>query len=193
MGNGKQGQLRIIAGQWRGRKLRFPDVEGLRPTPDRVRETLFNWLAADLPDADCLDLFCGSGALGLEALSRGARHCTFVDSSARAIASVEAHLQTLQCRDARCIPGPAESFLSGAGREQAFDIVFLDPPYGAGLLTGIAQSLESGQWLRSQALVYVESSAAGAQPELPASWQLQKEKTAGDVRYQLFVRLREFV
>lgn len=193
MGNGKQGQLRIIGGQWRGRKLRFPTLDGLRPTPDRVRETLFNWLAPHICDADCLDLFCGSGALGLEALSRGARHCSFVDHARQAIDTVNEHLQILQCDDADCIRSPADSFLSTASQRQAFNIVFLDPPYGAGLVTGIAQLLESGQWLRPESRVYVESSAHGQQPELPDNWQLQREKVAGDVRYQLFVRLGEFV
>ena len=124
---GGHSQLRIIGGQWRGRKLAFTPEDGLRPTADRVRETLFNWLAADIHGARCLDLFAGSGALGLEALSRGAAHCDFVDHSSRACRQIETHLALLEAADrGHCHPVGAEPFLRGA--QQAYDIVFLDPP-----------------------------------------------------------------
>jgi 16S rRNA (guanine966-N2)-methyltransferase len=189
MGSGKQGQLRIIAGQWRGRKLRFPEVEGLRPTPDRVRETLFNWLAPLIVEARCLDLFSGSGALGLEALSRGAGHCVFVDSSRPVIEAVRAQLRTLGCENADCSLARAEQFLQDPAPGPAFDLVFLDPPFGAGLVQNTARLLELGNWLRTDSHIYLETSLREPLPTLPMNWELKREKAAGDVCSRLFVRL----
>lgn len=190
MGSGKQGLLRIIAGQWRGRKLRFPAVDGLRPTPDRVRETLFNWLAPQIHDTRCLDLFCGSGALGLEALSRGAAQCTFIDSSRPAIEAIINHLHTLQCDQGRCLQRAAGQFLDSVEEAKGFDLVFLDPPFGAGLVDDIVGQLERNNWLQPDARIYVETAARDPQPAVPDNWFLQREKTAGDVCSRLFVRLQ---
>ena len=185
-GAAKQSRLRIIGGQWRGRKLAFTPAVGLRPTPDRVRETLFNWLAPHIRGARCLDLFAGSGALGLEALSRGARHCDFIDTSGLALAQIEHHLKVLQAEGvASCVPGPARRFLQSAST--IYDIVFIDPPFGKGMADSSCALLAEHDLLSADALVYIETGATEAEPGLPASWQRYREKVAGGVSYRLFV------
>jgi 16S rRNA (guanine966-N2)-methyltransferase len=178
--------LRIIGGSWRGRKLRFPPSSGLRPTPDRVRETLFNWLAARTPGARCLDLFAGSGALGLEALSRGAAHVVFVECDAVAVRALRARLAEWGAPHGAVVQCDASVFL--AGPATAFDIVFLDPPFDSGLLVPVAQRLEGGGWLGDGALIYVECAARAGLPALPDAWTLLKAKQAGEVGYHLLVR-----
>lgn len=179
------GQLRIIGGQWRGRKLRFPEVEGLRPTTDRVRETLFNWLTPEVHGVRCLDLFSGSGALGLEALSRGAASCDFVDSSPRVMQQIDAHLQAL-CATGRghCHQTTASSFLRD--NPGPWDIVFIDPPFGKGLVTPCCNTLQLSGALSPGAMVYIETSLDEPSAVVPANWQAHREKQAGSVRYQLF-------
>ena len=177
--------LRIIGGSWRGRKLRFPASPAIRPTPDRVRETLFNWLGGATPGAQCLDLFAGSGALGLEALSRGAAHVTFVEQDAAAVRELRARLDEWHASDARVERADALRYLAGAARP--FDIVFLDPPFASGLLTRAATLLEQHHWLRAGTLIYVESAAREPLPALPGSWRVLKAKQAGEVGYHLFV------
>jgi 16S rRNA (guanine966-N2)-methyltransferase len=176
--------LRIIGGTWRGRKLRFPAGADIRPTPDRVRETLFNWLGVRIGGARCLDLFAGSGALGLEALSRGAAHVTFVEQDARAARELALRLVEWQGEGGRVARADALRFLAGA--PEPFAVVFLDPPYGSDLLTRAASALAEHGWLAPGALVYVESAARGELPPLPASWRLLKAKQAGEVGYYLF-------
>ncbi len=185
MGRDKGGQLRIIAGQWRGRKLAFPSLDGLRPTPDRVRETLFNWLAPELPGSHCLDLCAGSGALGLEALSRGAASCHFVDSARAAINAINGHLQNLACDAGQCFNVSAQDYL--AGKHPPANIVFMDPPFDLALHSELCEALRDSGILATEALVYLESPRQSESPAVPASWQLHRDKTAGDVRYQLFV------
>ena len=194
-GSSTSGQLRIIGGRWRGRKLRFRATAGLRPTPDRVRETLFNWLCARIGASRCLDLFAGSGALGLEALSRGATHCSFVDSHAGAIAAIRVHLAQLGCNEdeADCIQADALKFLRAGNARAAYDIVFLDPPFLQQALGPACAALEGGNWLAHDAMVYMESSVHEPEPSIPESWSPHRDKRAGDVRYRLFVRSRQFV
>ena len=187
------GQLRIIGGRWRGRKFRFKAAEGLRPTPDRVRETLFNWLAADTPEARCLDLYAGSGALGLEALSRGAAFCRFVDVSKSGLSAIRQHLRELDCQRADYINADALDSLKPGNPEAPFDIVFLDPPFGQSLLAPTLDALQSGNWLAPGAAIYVESSAHEHDLEDLPGWTAHRDKRAGDVRYRLFVRDRQFV
>lgn len=183
--SGKQSQLRIIGGEWRGRKLTFTPAEGLRPTGDRIRETLFNWLAAHVAGARCADLFTGSGALGLEALSRGAAHCDFVDSSNVAVAQVRDHLKLLGAYDkSGCHVVSALEFLRVASAP--FDIVFVDPPFRLQLVEPVCAALSQNQLLREHALVYVEMEARQPAPRTPPSWNLQREKQAGSVTYRLF-------
>ena len=178
--------LRIIGGSWRGRKLRFPASDGLRPTPDRVRETLFNWLGTRAQGARCLDLFAGSGALGLEALSRGAAHATFVEREVTAARELSARLLEWGAADARVEHTEALAFLGGAA--SGFDLVFLDPPFDSDLLPRAAALLEQRGWLTPRALIYVEYAARGAAPALPPAWALLKAKQAGEVGYHLYAR-----
>jgi 16S rRNA (guanine966-N2)-methyltransferase len=176
--------LRIIGGTWRGRKLRFPAAADIRPTPDRVRETLFNWLRAAVPGARCLDLFAGSGALGLEALSRGAAHVTFVEEDAAAASALRELLAHWQAQGAQLVQGDALRYLARGA--QSCDIVFLDPPFAAELLGRAAQLLAGGAWLRPGSLIYVECAARAGLPALPDGWQQLKAERAGEVGYYLF-------
>jgi 16S rRNA (guanine966-N2)-methyltransferase len=184
--------LRIIGGAWRGRRLRFPSSAQIRPTPDRVRETLFNWLAARVPGARCLDLFAGSGALGLEALSRGAAHVTFVECDGAAAREIQARLAEWGGRTASVELTDALGFLERPPAAP-FDIVFLDPPFTSTLLAQAAARLERGGWLADGALIYVEcpagaTAAAGAAARVPARWTALKAKRAGEVGYHLYSR-----
>lgn len=181
-----EGELRIIGGQWRGRKLRFPALPGLRPSPDRVRETLFNWLAPEISGARCLDLFAGSGALGLEALSRGAGFCQFLDSATPATKRIETHLTLLSCRDAKVQTADALQWLQQKS-SHTFNMVFLDPPFRQGLLDECCARLESG-WLAERAWIYVEAAADETPPTVPPSWHLHRDKRAGQVAYRLYFR-----
>lgn len=182
--------LRIIGGQWRGRKLQFPDVPGLRPTADRVRETLFNWLQGWVLDEDCLDLFAGSGACGLEALSRGARSAVFVDASGDASASIRAHLSLLEAQNATVVTATAEQWLRGAAANPTtrFGLVFLDPPFAANSLAATVQQLEASGILKPRAQIYLESGHDLAALPVPASWTARKNLRAGAVYYGLYER-----
>jgi 16S rRNA (guanine966-N2)-methyltransferase len=179
--------LRIIGGTWRGRRLRFPPSPEIRPTPDRVRETLFNWLGTRVSGARCLDLFAGSGALGLEALSRGAGHVTFVERDAAAVRELRARLAEWGAKGAQVEQADATRFLGRPG--EPFDVVFLDPPFASDLLARAAELLERGNWLAPGALIYVECAARTGLPPLPESWTLAKQKQAGEVGYHLLRRL----
>jgi 16S rRNA (guanine966-N2)-methyltransferase len=180
----KVGALRIIGGQWRGRKLAVADVEGLRPTGDRVRETLFNWLQPYLPGSRCLDCFAGSGALGLEAASRGAEYVTMVEANSQAASHLKAHCDTLQAQNCHVLTQTAEQ--ASAGLSTPFDIVFMDPPFQADLWSSTAQLLMTHSLLAEGALIYVEYPRRMAMPKLPEQWQQLKEKQAGEVNYALF-------
>lgn len=178
--------LRIIGGTHRGRKLRFADVPGVRPTPDRVRETLFNWLMPLIPGARCLDLFAGSGALGFEALSRGAREVVFVDQSPKVVRMLEDNLALLG-GDAQVVCANTLEWLQRAPAEP-FDIVFLDPPFRQQLLGPCCERLEANGWLSRAAAIYIEREADGEPPALPPGWHIEKGKTAGQVSYGLALR-----
>ncbi|TLY53028.1 MAG: 16S rRNA (guanine(966)-N(2))-methyltransferase RsmD, partial [Gammaproteobacteria bacterium] len=189
------------------RKLRFAASAAIRPTPDRVRETLFNWLGARTPGARALDLFAGSGALGLEALSRGAAHVTFVEHDEAAVRELRARLAAWQAGDARVVRADALRYLAGEARP--FDLVFLDPPFASELLGEAARLLEERHWLEPGALIYLECAARAGLPPLPAPWGALKAlecaaraglpplpapwgalkaKQAGEVGYHLFAR-----
>jgi 16S rRNA (guanine966-N2)-methyltransferase len=181
-------QLRIIGGTWRGRRFRFPPSPQIRPTPDRVRETLFNWLGSRVSGARCLDLFAGSGALGLEALSRGAAEVTFVERDSDAARALGARLIDWGASGARVERRDARQFLRGDRPAQPFGIVFLDPPFAEGLLQSTAELLEAGGWLAPAALIYVECAARGGLPPFPPLWTAVKAKQAGEVGYHLLAR-----
>jgi len=180
---GESGVLRIIGGEWRGRKIRFPPVAAIRPTPDRVRETLFNWLQPVVAGSRCLDLYAGSGALGLEALSRGAREVVFVDVDPAAVRHLTASLAALGCERGRVTRSDARRFLENPG--EPFDIVFLDPPFADPVLGGACLALERDGWLTPGGFIYLEAPAAAGPPELPAGWTLLRSKRAGEVCYHL--------
>jgi 16S rRNA (guanine966-N2)-methyltransferase len=177
--------LRIIGGTWRGRKLRFAAAADIRPTPDRVRETLFNWLGGHIAGARCLDLFAGSGALGLEALSRGAVHVTFVEQDDTAARELRARLLEWQAQGAEVRRADALRYLAGSPGSP-FTVVFLDPPFGSGLLARAAGLLAERGWLSPGALIYVECAAREGPPPLPEGFTPLKGKQAGEVGYYLY-------
>ena len=181
--------LRIIGGEWRGRRIRFPGRGGIRPTPDRVRETLFNWLMAKVPGSHCLDLFAGSGALGLEALSRGAAHATFVERDRASAASLRETTASLAPGRATVVEADAIAWLATAPR--AFDVVFLDPPFADVILAESMRLLDAHGWLAEGAFVYLESPARAGSPLLPAGWVLHRTGRAGAVGYHLARRQGE--
>lgn len=180
------GQIRIIGGQWRGRKLPVPDSPGLRPTTDRVRETLFNWLAPSMVDATVLDCFAGSGALGLEALSRYATRATLLEMDRNVSQQLQKNLVTLKAANGKVVNTNTLNFLAQSGEPHT--IVFVDPPFRKGLLDETLALLESNGWLADEALIYVESEVENGMPAVPASWSLHREKVAGQVAYRLFSR-----
>lgn len=181
-------QVRIIGGRHRGRRLRFIPGRGLRPTPDRVRETLFNWLQADIAGARCLDLFAGSGALGLEALSRGAVHVTLVEHNRLAAQRLRDNLGLLGEQDVAAVLQSDARRLLATAPSQPYDIVFLDPPFADALLPRVVRQLEENGWLKSPAMIYVEQDAAQAWPALPENWLAHREGRAGQSRQCLLRR-----
>ncbi|WP_022967272.1 16S rRNA (guanine(966)-N(2))-methyltransferase RsmD [Denitrificimonas caeni] len=180
--------IRIIGGEWRSRKLTVPDAPGLRPTPDRVRETLFNWLAPTIQGARVLDAFTGSGALFLEALSRGASTGVAIDASTNAVNNLRRNLAVLQCDDAEVLRVDSLQYLSNK-TEQGFDIVLLDPPFHQDLLLSACQLLEDNNWLNKDAWIYTESEQAPSSLGVPSSWRLHREKHTGQVHYALWQKV----
>jgi len=178
-------QVRIIAGQWRGRRLSFPDVSGLRPTADRVRETLFNWLMPVLHGARCLDLFAGSGALGFEAASRGAAQVVLVDSEREVVTALQENAALLSVSVLQVCRQEAAVYLAtGPG---PFDVVFLDPPFNSpALLEQSIDALSVAGRLAAGAWIYIETPADSAGPVVPEDWLLEKSKKAGQVAYRLY-------
>jgi 16S rRNA (guanine966-N2)-methyltransferase len=185
--HGGDGQLRIIAGQWRSRQFNFPMAAGLRPTPNRVRETLFNWLAPYVEGAKVLDLFAGSGALFLEALSRGAGSALAVDMNNAAISSLRGHLQTLRCENGQLLNSDALRYLEQQ-TATPFDLIFLDPPFSQNLLLPACTLLEQNGWLAADAWIYTESENPPSSLGLPGNWRLHREQKAGQVYYALWQR-----
>lgn len=183
-GSSKAGRLRIVAGKWRRRRVAVADVDGLRPTAERVRETLFNWLADRIEGAHCLDLCAGSGALGFEALSRGAASVTFVEQSRAAVRGLRAAAAELGATDAKIVPADALAWLEREPAAAA-DVVFLDPPYRAALLPDLCRLLDARGWLAANARIYVEQDRRDPPAGWPARWRVLKDKTAGNVRYLL--------
>ncbi len=175
--------LRIIGGQWRSRKLVFPNNPQLRPTSDRVRETLFNWLQNDIHGSRCLDLFAGSGALGLEALSRGASHCTFVETHKQTLQQLKRNLTLLNSEQAATIQMDGISYLQK--NTTPFDIVFIDPPFSLNLWQPCLDLLSNSQFLSDHAKIYIESPSKLSSLNLAPHWDIHREKTAGDVTYRL--------
>ena len=177
----KRNQVRIVGGAWRSRRVHFTPRSGLRPTPDRVRETLFNWLGQDLAARDCLDLFAGSGALGFEAASRGARRVTMVERDAAAYRALEANRAALGAERVELARADALEFLASERRQ--YDVVFLDPPFDTNHWSSLWALLPPR--LQAGALVYCES---GKGAPLVSGWAVWREARAGQVTYQLLKR-----
>lgn len=183
-------QIRIIGGKWRGRKIQVTDIPGLRPTPDRIRETLFNWLLPELQNARCLDLFAGTGVLGLEALSRGAQKVVFLEKDKNVFQTLEKTLESLKAeKDCfEILNMDALAWLSDVNIQKkhgAFDIVFIDPPYALDLLASTFLQLDKGAWITNHGLIYFESNHPIEGSILPKTWEILKEKKAGLVHYYL--------
>lgn len=177
-------QVRIIAGRWRGRKLHFAESKGLRPTPDRVRETLFNWLAPVIEGARCLDLFAGSGVLSFEALSRGAKLAVMTEQSALAADKIQENIHLLSADHASCYPIHFKK-LGEFIPDQRFDIVFLDPPFYQNRIAEGVKWLTTQHCLANPAYIYIETEKSLYPLVLPKGWEILRSKTAGEVNYYL--------
>ena len=183
-GGAPSGRLRIVAGKWRNRLLPIADEPGLRPTPERIRETLFNWLTPDIHGMRCLDLYAGSGALGFEALSRGAASVVFVEKAPGAAKTIRVSIGTLDAGDATVVQTDAQAFLK-SDIPQKFNLVFLDPPFADDLLEDLCRLLAGSGCLAADARIYLEQARKQTVPTLPDGWTFIREKTAGNVRYSL--------
>lgn len=179
----QKNQLRIIGGKWRGRKLQFPNIAGLRPTPNRVRETLFNWLMHIIPGSHCLDLFAGSGVLGFEALSRGADKLVFVDESAQVIAQIKQNQQLLKCENTTVYCMQADVYLKQT--TEKFDIIFLDPPFQLDIIPQLCELLIKHNLLKENGFVYIETAAKFDVNSIPHPWKIIKQNKAGKVHFAL--------
>ena len=195
MPTGPRNRVRIVGGRWRGRRVSFAPVPGLRPTPDRVRETLFNWLQPVIEGARCLDLFAGSGVLGLEAASRGAARVVLVERDLRVVRVLEEQVRVLGSSAVRVVHAEARTWLARDPKPSApepFDVVFLDPPFADPELPAACIGLlEDGGWLRADARIYLEADARTPLPALPPSWSLLRSRRAGQVAYHLALRSSE--
>jgi 16S rRNA (guanine966-N2)-methyltransferase len=176
-------RVRIVGGQWRSRRIRFEAAPEVRPTPDRIRETLFNWLQGDVVGARCLDLFAGSGALGLEAASRGASEVVLVERDRRVLRTLEAAVEELGATTVRVVEADAFAFLAGAATP--FDLVFLDPPFAKGWQAELCTLLATRGWLAPHASIYVECPARDGAPALPTGWTVRRTARAGEVAAHL--------
>ena len=170
----------------RGRRLRFPALPGLRPTADRVRETLFNWLQPCIAGADCLDLFAGSGALGLESASRGAHRVVMLDRSRSAVIQIREHVRVLGLEQVSVEQTDVLRWLRGSA--ERFDVVFVDPPFAGDLAGVCCQELERGGWLKADARIYLEMDNARPLPILPPNWRRERQGRAGQVGFYLYAR-----
>jgi 16S rRNA (guanine966-N2)-methyltransferase len=182
-----QNKLKIIGGSWRSRGLSFADAPGLRPTPARVRETLFNWLRNDIIGSRCLDLYAGSGALSFEAASRGAKSVTQVENNALVCRALKENAVALAADQIKIVQSDVFRYL--ASDAEPFDVVFIDPPFAMGLAVQTCQWLEEKGWLSKQARIYVEAESTLKLDGMPPNWRLLKSKVAGEVGYHLFEKL----
>lgn len=179
------GEVRVIAGLWRGRKLPVLNAEGLRPTTDRVKETLFNWLMMDVANARCLDCFAGSGSLGIEALSRQAQAVVFLEKFANAAQQLKKNLASLKTDKATVINTDTLTYLSQKNSTEPFEIIFIDPPFHHNFVPQVLTLLQQNNWLAENALIYVETEKNHPPLLLAKNWQVIKEKSAGMVTSRL--------
>lgn len=182
-------QIRIIGGEWRSRQINFYDAPGLRPTPGRIRETLFNWLQYDIPGSRCLDLYAGSGALGFEAASRGSKAVVQVENNPEVCRALSENALKLNAEQIKVVQADVSQFLLESSAEP-FDIIFLDPPFGLNLVAQTCHWLEANSWLSQHGKIYVEAESKKQLIDLmPQNWQPLKSKTAGEVSYHLFSKI----
>ena len=179
------GEVRVIAGLWRGRKLSVLNAEGLRPTTDRVKETLFNWLMMDVANARCLDCFAGSGSLGIEALSRQAQAVVFLEKFANAAQQLKKNLASLKTDKGTVINTDTLAYLSQKNSTEPFEIIFIDPPFHHNFVPQVLTLLQQNNWLAENALIYVETEKNHPPLLLAKNWQVIKEKWAGMVTSRL--------
>ena len=179
------GEVRVIAGLWRGRKLSVLNAEGLRPTTDRVKETLFNWLMMDVANARCLDCFAGSGSLGIEALSRQAQAVVFLEKFANAAQQLKKNLASLKTDKGTVINTDTLAYLSQKNSTEPFEIIFIDPPFHHNFVPQVLTLLQQNNWLAENALIYVETEKNHPPLLLAENWQIIKEKSAGMVTSRL--------
>ncbi|MGY6274050.1 16S rRNA (guanine(966)-N(2))-methyltransferase RsmD [Methylomonas sp. MgM2] len=179
-------KLRIIGGEWRSRVITFDDAPGLRPTPSRVRETLFNWLHADVPGCRCLDLFAGSGALGFEAASRGAAYVLQVENNLKTCQNLRRNAVELKADRIEIVHADVRNFVPDY--PDSFDLIFLDPPFAQGLVEPICREIARGELLKLYGKIYIETEKNLRLDGMPENWSPLKQKTAGDVRYSLYQR-----
>ncbi|MBK4764800.1 MAG: 16S rRNA (guanine(966)-N(2))-methyltransferase RsmD [Pantoea sp. Brub] len=185
--NYKLGKIRIVGGKWRGYKLPIlNNIKLLRPTTDSMRETLFNWLSPIIKKANCLDCFSGSGALGLESLSRYANSATMLDLEYSLVNQIKQNLQKFKAMNAKVIQTDTLIWLKKQG--QPFDIVFIDPPFQKNLIDKTVKLLESNGWLNTRSFIYIENSLGNNSPSIPQNWQLYRKKITGKVIYYLYIR-----
>ncbi len=185
--NKAAGHIRIIAGQWRGRRLPVTDVVGLRPTTDRVRETLFNWLMQEIDGARILDCFSGSGALGFEALSRYASHATLLELNNSAAQQLKKNAAALNATNAEIIQGDSLNYLSRPATS-AYDVIFIDPPFRQELYLATIEQLQKHGYLAPNCWIYIESEAELAHLSVPNDWHLHRQKQTGQVLSRLYQR-----
>ena len=181
--------VRIISGKYKSRKIIFPDRPGIRPTGNRIRESLFNWIQADIVNSRCLDLFSGSGALGIEALSRGAKMTTFIESDFETANYLENNLQTLNAANGMVVRANAISWLESQKNIEPFEFVFLDPPFKKNLLLDSISLLESNYMITDNGKIYIETEVENNLRQLPPNWRLRQKKQAGRVSYCLYNRI----
>ena len=178
--------VRIISGKYKSRKITFPDRAEIRPTGNRIRESLFNWIQADIVNSRCLDLFSGSGALGIEALSRGAEITTFIESDFETAICLEKNLQTLNAENGIVVRANAISWLESQKNIEPFGFVFLDPPFKENLLLDCISLLESNYMISDNGNIYIETEVDANLRQLPLNWRLKQKKQAGRVSYCLY-------
>ena len=179
-----RGKVRITSGEWKNRNLEVPDIDGLRPTSERVRETLFNWLMPSIHKSVCLDLFAGSGSLGFEALSRGAKHCTFVEKSKLAFSQIKTTRTSLNAVNSEVHNCDAIDFLSSVHNHN-FNLVFLDPPFSDDYLISSIESIHEYQLVSSGGYIYIEFNKNNDLSDLPDNWSVIRKKIYGNVCFIL--------
>lgn len=178
-----QNKVRIIGGRWRGRRIEFASVPGLRPTKDFIRETVFNWLAPSIAGSRCLDLFAGSGVLGFEAASRGASEVVLVENNPFVIQGLEAQKQLLDATQVKIVAQSAQRYIQN--EKNCFDIIFLDPPFAQGVMTEMLLGIKTHNVLTPNGRIYIELPRSSAAEDIFAQWPVLKNKTMGAVCYAL--------